>query len=75
MNKFVFLFINIALVSVFASEEKTEKCGEGKDVGVHKCVLYYRCQPPAASVISTDTGVLDSDLRYKIFLNLFLLIL
>ncbi|KAF2904963.1 hypothetical protein ILUMI_01206 [Ignelater luminosus] len=61
MNQFLVLLIASAIVTVFASEEKTEKCGEGKDKGIHKCVPYYQCDPASLTIIGS--GAEDYDIR------------
>lgn len=47
----------------------TDKCGEGKDLGKHKCVRYFNCDSETNTIIpSTEydgTGLID--IRYEFF--------
>lgn len=66
MNKFALLLISISLIGILAQENTSEKCGEGKDKDVHKCVPFHMCGTEAGSILSeTQSGMISLDVRYS----------
>lgn len=41
------------------SIEAIDKCGEGADTGVHRCVSYHQCNPADNIINEVDTEVVD----------------